>query len=327
MRPLLLAALLAAAAVATGADGGNASLPAGRRLAWGAGAEEDGERLPGWQGEQRRGGATPKRRRTSQGDTYAREDRERGTWMELIAWRPRAYVIHNLMSPEECVALVKTAKPFMARSTVVDSVTGESKVDPIRTRCAAPAWRKAALGLFCRKRVHTRPAARASAGARWGATCVLDAGMAARWARQRASRPVTRRMVWGASEGRRPRSGRLTLHARRCWARSEQTFLPRGQYDLVTKVEARALPAARPAALRALTRATAPSRRTQKRLARLTMLPWENGEDMQILKCVPQGAHSLPSPSPLACTPRACELLTHSRAHALTTQVRAWPEV
>jgi prolyl 4-hydroxylase len=136
MRPLLLLALLAVAAGATGADGGNVSLPVGRRLAWGSGAgtEEDGERLPGWQGEQRRSEATPKRRRTSQGDTYAREDRERGTWMELIAWRPRAYVIHNLMSPEECVALVKTAKPFMARSTVVDSVTGESKVDPIRTR-------------------------------------------------------------------------------------------------------------------------------------------------------------------------------------------------
>jgi uncharacterized protein with GYD domain len=34
-------------------------------------------------------------------------------------------------------------------------------------------------------------------------------------------------------------------------ARSEQTFLPRGQYDLVTKIEARALPAARTAALTA----------------------------------------------------------------------------
>ena len=40
--------------------------------------------------------------------------------------------------------------------------------------------------------------------------------------------------------------------------RSEQTFLNRGQFPLVTKIE--------------------------ERLARYTMLPWQNGEDMQILK-------------------------------------------
>ena len=129
MRALTLLCLLCAAA----ATGGNASAPA-RRLTWAADGDE--ERLPGWQGEQSRDGSAP-HRHESKGDQYAREDRERGTWMELISWRPRAYVIHNFMSPEECVDLVKIARPFMARSTVVDSVTGESKVDPIRTRCVA----------------------------------------------------------------------------------------------------------------------------------------------------------------------------------------------
>jgi hypothetical protein len=134
MRALTLL-LLCAALCATGADGGNASAPR-RWLTWGASLDDGEERLPGWQGEQSRGGGAPHRHETK-GDQYAREDRERGTWMELIAWRPRAYVIHNFMAPEECVELVKIARPFMARSTVVDSVTGESKVDPIRTRCDA----------------------------------------------------------------------------------------------------------------------------------------------------------------------------------------------
>jgi prolyl 4-hydroxylase len=94
--------------------------------------EPDNDRLPGWQGEVQRGA----RKAATKGEQYAKEDRERGTWVELISWRPRAYVIHNFMAPEECVQIIKTAKPFMTRSTVVDSVTGESKVDPIRTRHA-----------------------------------------------------------------------------------------------------------------------------------------------------------------------------------------------
>jgi prolyl 4-hydroxylase len=92
------------------------------------GSDDGTERLPGWKGEVAR---TP-----SKGELLAQEDRARGTWVEVISWRPRAFVIHNFMSPEECVGIIKIAKPFMRRSTVVDSVTGESKVDPIRTRCA-----------------------------------------------------------------------------------------------------------------------------------------------------------------------------------------------
>ena len=147
MRALTLLCLLCAAA----ATGGNASAPA-RRLTWAAGLDGDEERLPGWQGEQSRDGSAP-HRHESKGDQYAREDRERGTWMELISWRPRAYIIHNFMSPEECVDLIKIARPFMARSTVVDSVTGESKVDPIRTRCVAQR-RTHCPRLCCHPRAH-----------------------------------------------------------------------------------------------------------------------------------------------------------------------------
>ena len=71
------------------------------------------------------------------GDTYSVEDAERGTWMELLSWKPRAFAIHNFMTKQECDDLIAIAKPMVTRSTVVDSVTGESKVDPIRTRRAS----------------------------------------------------------------------------------------------------------------------------------------------------------------------------------------------
>ncbi len=120
-RAALLVLLLAAALVR--AEGEHAA-GARRSLSWRA--DEDEERLPGWKGEVTR--------KATRGETYSREDKERGTWVELIAWRPRAYVIHNFMTAEECKQVIKIARPFMARSTVVDSVTGASKVDPIRTR-------------------------------------------------------------------------------------------------------------------------------------------------------------------------------------------------
>ena len=139
----LLLALGSAALLAPAHCGAEAA--AERRLSWAAGADED--RLPGWKGEVSR-----KARPATLGQQHQKEDRERGTWVELLSWRPRAYVIHNFMSPEEALLVIKTARPFMTRSTVVDSVTGESKVDPIRTR-RAPA-------LSLRARTHvclTRP--------------------------------------------------------------------------------------------------------------------------------------------------------------------------
>jgi len=89
------------------------------------------ERLIGWGGEtydSRAYSKTP-----PNGITLAAQDRERGTWVEPISWFPRAFHLHNIMSPEECDKVLDIAKPRMRRSTVIDSVTGESKVDPIRT--------------------------------------------------------------------------------------------------------------------------------------------------------------------------------------------------
>jgi len=117
----------------------------------------DSNRFPGWLGEKHR--------------PSINKESKLGTWVEPISWEPRAFVLHDIMSEEECEEVLRIAKPLMKRSTVVDSVTGEIKVDPIRT--------------------------------------------------------------------------------------SRQTFLQRGKYPVVTKVE--------------------------ERLERFTLLPWYNGEDMQIL--------------------------------------------
>ena len=121
----------------------------------------DSNRFPGWLGEKRR----------SSSSSIYNDIQSLGTWVEPISWQPRAFVLHNITSEEECDEILRIAKPMMQRSTVVDSVTGEIKTDPIRT--------------------------------------------------------------------------------------SRQTFLQRGEYPVVTRVE--------------------------ERLSRYTMLPWYNGEDMQIL--------------------------------------------
>ncbi|KAL8246863.1 hypothetical protein R6Q59_008079 [Mikania micrantha] len=54
-------------------------------------------------------------------------------WVEVISWEPRAVIYHNFLSQEECEHLIDTAKPYMEKSTVVDSVTGKSKDSRVRT--------------------------------------------------------------------------------------------------------------------------------------------------------------------------------------------------
>ncbi|KAK8681531.1 hypothetical protein V6N13_053933 [Hibiscus sabdariffa] len=48
-------------------------------------------------------------------------------WTEIISWEPRAFLYHNFLSKEECEYLIKIAKPFMKKSSVVDTKTGKRK--------------------------------------------------------------------------------------------------------------------------------------------------------------------------------------------------------
>ena len=113
------------------------------------------ERLIGWLGEVARplhgSGAPGGDKPTGE----AAELAQLGYWLEPVSWYPRAFHLHNFMSPQEADRILEIARPRcvyfnsrirignqidvtgfvyrVRRSTVIDSVTGESKVDPIRT--------------------------------------------------------------------------------------------------------------------------------------------------------------------------------------------------
>ncbi|CAA6663246.1 unnamed protein product [Spirodela intermedia] len=72
--------------------------------------------------------------RTPQGCTRRDGLGQRGEqWTEVISWEPRAFVYHNFLSKEECEHLINLAKPYMQKSTVVDSSTGKSTDSRVRT--------------------------------------------------------------------------------------------------------------------------------------------------------------------------------------------------
>ncbi|KAL9276389.1 hypothetical protein ACSQ67_026072 [Phaseolus vulgaris] len=54
-------------------------------------------------------------------------------WTEILSWEPRAFIYHNFLSKEECEYLIELAKPYMIKSSVVDSKTGKSTESRVRT--------------------------------------------------------------------------------------------------------------------------------------------------------------------------------------------------
>lgn len=53
--------------------------------------------------------------------------------IEQVSWEPRAFVLHNFLSEEECDHLIELGKPRLMKSTVVDSDTGGSVDSEVRT--------------------------------------------------------------------------------------------------------------------------------------------------------------------------------------------------
>ncbi|CAJ2642899.1 probable prolyl 4-hydroxylase 3 [Trifolium pratense] len=68
------------------------------------------------------------RRKTSESLVERKEQ-----WTEILSWEPRAFIYHNFLSKEECEYMINLAKPFMAKSSVVDSKTGKSTESRVRT--------------------------------------------------------------------------------------------------------------------------------------------------------------------------------------------------
>eukprot|EP01025_Chloroclados_australasicus_P050639 TRINITY_DN5845_c0_g1_i1.p1 TRINITY_DN5845_c0_g1~~TRINITY_DN5845_c0_g1_i1.p1 ORF type:complete len:309 (-),score=38.08 TRINITY_DN5845_c0_g1_i1:202-1128(-) len=80
------------------------------------------ELLPGWQGE------VPKGVLFGEGLPHT----WRGEIIQL-SWRPRAYLLKNFLSEEECDHIIQKAKPGMQKSSVVDNKTGKSVDSQVRT--------------------------------------------------------------------------------------------------------------------------------------------------------------------------------------------------
>lgn len=66
------------------------------------------------------------------GDAGNAGDHSRQPWVELLSWKPRAYLYHNFLSPEECDHIIKIAMPHIQRSGVVN-MDGSISEDNIRT--------------------------------------------------------------------------------------------------------------------------------------------------------------------------------------------------
>ena len=52
--------------------------------------------------------------------------------VEVLSWEGRVFLIRNLLNSTEADHLITLGKPALQRSSVVDSITGGSKVDMIR---------------------------------------------------------------------------------------------------------------------------------------------------------------------------------------------------
>ncbi|KAG2487816.1 hypothetical protein HYH03_013660 [Edaphochlamys debaryana] len=105
---------------------------------------EDEELLIGWKGETYAKEALSE----NDGDALAADDpvlepglsQSRGLKtdrVETISWSPRAFIHHNFLTVEECNHLVDIGSRRVSRSLVVDSKTGASKLDDIRTSFGA----------------------------------------------------------------------------------------------------------------------------------------------------------------------------------------------
>jgi prolyl 4-hydroxylase len=52
---------------------------------------------------------------------------------QVLSWTPRIFLLHDLLTAEECDHLRSLAAPELEASTVVDTATGEGKLSAVRT--------------------------------------------------------------------------------------------------------------------------------------------------------------------------------------------------
>mmetsp|Transcript_26898 Transcript_26898/g.58722 ORF Transcript_26898/g.58722 Transcript_26898/m.58722 type:complete len:357 (-) Transcript_26898:792-1862(-) len=93
-----------------------------------SGRESQEERLIGWQGETYK----PKDRMTTETDPEEGPSDPDKPWIQVLSWKPRAFVYHNFLTTAEVTHILKLAAPQMKRSTVVGP-NNTGVVDDIRT--------------------------------------------------------------------------------------------------------------------------------------------------------------------------------------------------
>ena len=105
---------------------------------------EDSKRFPGWRGTlpvSTRPTFTDSSSGTSSGTSslnagFKSAADDAVIWsgkIEQISWQPRAFVLHDFLTDEECDHLIKLGTPSLVKSSVVDSKTGKSVDSEVRT--------------------------------------------------------------------------------------------------------------------------------------------------------------------------------------------------
>ncbi|KAG1660152.1 hypothetical protein FOA52_007809 [Chlamydomonas sp. UWO 241] len=101
-----------------------------------AGLEKAEEVLIGWQGDSYKPKLTfpdddPS---TTSDSASAHEDTNNDTkpWIQVLSWKPRAFVYHNFLSQAEVAHILRLARPLMKRSMVVGA-NNSGTVDNVRT--------------------------------------------------------------------------------------------------------------------------------------------------------------------------------------------------
>ena len=53
-------------------------------------------------------------------DVTAESESRTDTWLEVVSWFPRAFVLHNFLTPSECDHLIDEARDKLERSKILD---------------------------------------------------------------------------------------------------------------------------------------------------------------------------------------------------------------
>lgn len=66
-------------------------------------------------------------------DVTAHSETRTGTWVEVMSWVPRAFVLHNFLTPEECEHLINEAREKLKRSEVLNDPNSKGSKEAFKS--------------------------------------------------------------------------------------------------------------------------------------------------------------------------------------------------